>query len=301
MPSTWRWGTVTTSSSGGEALQADSALARVEGVTRACEIVRARRGKSYDPQLADLAADQATAWWSSVESDDPWDAALAAAPRATPLDDAAAHAALLVLADFADLKSPWTSGHSRGVAALAREACGPAAEAAALVHDLGRVAVPNTIWDKPGPLTRDERDRAESHALVTDQLLRRLPFTAALAGAAGAAHERMDGTGYYRRLSGAHLDEAQRVTAAADCYHALTSARPYREAYSPDLAAAELRAMSSAGRCCGWCPSGSPPVRLPSGSRSRRRPPTTTCSTSTRRSASRPGARPPSTPSSTAS
>jgi dTDP-4-dehydrorhamnose reductase len=45
------------------------------------------------------------------------------------------------------------------VAALAGEACGPAAEAAGLVHDLGRVAVPNTIWDKPGPLTRDERDR----------------------------------------------------------------------------------------------------------------------------------------------
>ena len=53
-------------------------------------------------------------------------------------------------------------GHSRAVAALALEACGPRAEAAALVHDLGPVAVPNTIWDKPGPLTRDEHDRAES-------------------------------------------------------------------------------------------------------------------------------------------
>ena len=99
-------------------------------------------------------------------------------PPCAPLDDAAVHESLLVLADFADLKSPWTSGHSRAVAALAREACGPAAEAAALVHDLGCVAVPNTIWDKPGPLTRDERDRAETHALVTDQLLRRVPYTA---------------------------------------------------------------------------------------------------------------------------
>jgi hypothetical protein len=162
-----------------------------------------------------------------------------------------AHESLLVLADFADLKSPRTSGHSRGVAALALEACGPAAEAAALVHDLGRVAVPNTIWDKPGPLTRDERDRAETHALVTDQLLRRVPYTATLAGAAGAAHERLDGSGYHRRVNGAHLDEVQRVIAAADSYQAMTSDRPYRGAHASQDAAAELRAMSRAGRLDG--------------------------------------------------
>lgn len=86
-----------------------------------------------------------------------------------------------MLADFADLKSPWTSGHFRAVAALAFEAGGPEPEAAALVHDLGRISVPNTIWDRPGPLTRDERDRAESHSLVTNQLLRRVPYTATLA------------------------------------------------------------------------------------------------------------------------
>src|SRR5207302_4547265 len=104
-------------------------------------------------------------------------AALAVAPRCRPLTDDQAHESLLVLADFSDLKSPWLGGHSRAVAELAREACGADAEAAALVHDLGRVAVPNTVWDKPGPLTRDEHDRAEMHALVTDQLLRRVPFT----------------------------------------------------------------------------------------------------------------------------
>jgi len=156
-----------------------------------------------------------------------------------------------VLADFADLKSPWTSGHSRAVAALAREACGPAAEAAALVHDLGRIAVPNSIWDKPGRLTRDEYDRVETHTLVTDQLLRRVPYTATLAGAAAAAHERTDGSGYHRRVNGAHLDEAQRVIAAADCYQAMTSDRPHRAALAPADAAAELRAMSRAGRLDG--------------------------------------------------
>jgi HD-GYP domain-containing protein (c-di-GMP phosphodiesterase class II) len=226
-------------------------LARIEGITRALEIVRARRAKAYDPMLTDLVLDGGMSWWEVLEPADPWDAALAVAPPSARLDDAARHESLLVLADFADLKSPWTSGHSRAVAALALEACGPAAEAAALVHDLGRVSVPNTIWDKPGPLTRDERDRAETHALVTDQLLRRVPYTATLAGTACAAHERVDGSGYHRRVNTAHLDEAQRVIAASDCYQAMTSERPHRRALAPEDAAAELRAMSAGGRLDG--------------------------------------------------
>jgi HD-GYP domain-containing protein (c-di-GMP phosphodiesterase class II) len=222
-------------------------LARIEGIDRALEIIRKRRGRAYDPALADVALAAGAGWWDQVEPADPWDAALAAAPPSAPFDDAAAHEALLVLADFSDLKSPWLGGHSRGVAALASAACGPHAEAAALVHDLGRVAVPNTVWDKGAALTRDERDRAEVHALVTDQLLRRLPYTAALADVACSAHERVDGSGYYKRLGGAHLDEAQRVVEAADCYQAMISDRPYRDARSREEAARELRAMSAAG------------------------------------------------------
>ena len=226
-------------------------LARLDGISSALETIRTRRGKAYDPELTDLVLDHAQGWWQQVEAADSWDVALAIAPSCARLAEPAARDALVVLADFADLKSPWTSGHSRAVAALALDAGGPEAEAAALVHDLGRVAVPNTIWDKPGPLTRDERDRAETHALVTDQLLRRVPYTAALAPAAGAAHERLDGTGYHRRVSGGHLDAAQRVVAAADCYQAMTSDRPQRGALTPDAAASELRAMSAAGRLDG--------------------------------------------------
>jgi len=226
-------------------------LARVGGIDHALEIIGARRAKAYDPDLADVVLEAGAKWWNAVEPADSWDMALAMAPSGAPLGDAATHQALLVLADFADLKSPWTSGHSRAVAALALDALGPAAEAAALVHDLGRVAVPNTIWDKHGPLTRDERDRVETHALVTDQLLRRVPYTAALVDPASAAHERMDGSGYHRRVNGAYLDDAQRVIAAADCYQAMTSDRPHRDALTPEEAAVELRAMSSAGRLDG--------------------------------------------------
>ncbi|HET7489662.1 MAG TPA: HD domain-containing phosphohydrolase [Acidimicrobiales bacterium] len=225
-------------------------LARVLGPPEAMKVVADRAGRAYDPALAGLVVGEGAAWWDEAVAADPWDAALAAAPPCRPLTESAAYEALLVLADFADLKSPWTGGHSRGVASLAAEAGGPVADAAALVHDLGRVAVPNTVWDKPGPLTRDERERAEAHALVTDQLLRRLPYTAALADAA-AAHERLDGSGYHRRLPGAHLDGAQRVVAAADCYQAMISDRPHRPAHDPAAAAAELRAMAAAGRLDG--------------------------------------------------
>ncbi|MGE3285206.1 MAG: HD domain-containing phosphohydrolase [Pseudonocardia sp.] len=223
-------------------------FARIEGIDAALAVVRRRRGRSYDPQLADITLAHAAGWWTEADTVDPWDAALALAPTCVPMDAAATREALLVVADFADLKSPWFGGHSRAVAELVGAVCGPEAEAAALLHDLGRVAVPNTVWDKPGPLTRDERDRVETHPLVTDQLLRRVPYTATLAATAAAAHERLDGSGYHRRLAGAQLDDAQRVLAAADVYQALCSDRPHRAALAPADAAAAVRALAAAGR-----------------------------------------------------
>ncbi len=226
-------------------------LARVEGVEGALLTLKSRKGRAYDPELADLVLANGAAWWAAVEDVDPWEAALAVAPPCAPLGPEDTRNALFVLADFADLKSPWTSGHSRAVAALALEAGGPHAEAAALVHDLGRVAVANTIWDKPASLTRDEKDKVETHALVTDQLLRRVPATAALADVVSGTHERLDGSGYHRRLPAAHLDDSQRIVAAADCYQAIVSDRPHRRARTAEDAAKELRAMVDAGQLDG--------------------------------------------------
>lgn len=225
-------------------------LARWDGIDAAVAEIAARGGTGYDPTLTDLAVSEGPGWWAEVADLDPWDAALALAPGTPTLDDDEWDGVLHVLADFADLKSPWRAGHSRRVAELAGAAAGADAAAAALVHDLGCVAVPNTVWDKPGPLTRDERDRVESHSLVTEQLLRRLPATSAL-GRAADVHERMDASGYHRRVSGTHLDDAARVLAAADCYAALTAPRPQRPARDAATAATELRAMSRAGRLDG--------------------------------------------------
>ncbi|HVT65728.1 MAG TPA: HD domain-containing phosphohydrolase [Mycobacteriales bacterium] len=224
------------------------AIARATDTPAAISTIRARRGKTYDPVLTDLVVAHGSDWYAEILADDPWDSALALAPKETALTEAEVHSALLVLADFSDLKSPWTSGHSRAVAALALEAGGPLAEAAALVHDLGVVTVPNSILDKPGPLTRDERERMETHAMVTDQLLRRVPFTATLSVPAGGAHERLDGSGYHRRPTAGELDVAARAVAAADSYQAMTSDRPHRPAMSADDAAAELRREAAAGR-----------------------------------------------------
>lgn len=221
-------------------------LARVEGIDDALELVRARRGKAYEPALVDAVLGAGRRWWSEIEPLDPWDAALAEAPVEAPLRDGELDQMLLLLADFADLKSPWTSGHSRAVADLVGTVAGPASAAAALVHDLGRVAIPSSVWDKPGPLTRDERDRVETHPLITEQLLRRVPYLATLAATAVTAHERTDGSGYHKRLGNAHLGAAARLLAAADCYQAMLSDRPHRVALTPDAAAAELRAMSAA-------------------------------------------------------
>lgn len=226
-------------------------LARLDGLDGAIETIESRRGKAYDPAFADVALANASAWWGEVQHVDPWDAALTLAPDEEPLSSDAVREVLFVLADFADLKSPWTSGHSRGVAELACAVCGPEAEAGALLHDLGRVAVPNSIWDAPRALTRDDRDRVETHALVTEQLLRRIPVLASVADAAGAAHERLDGSGYHRRTTAGQLDEIQRVIAAADCYQAMTSDRPHRRALDPAVAAGELRDMVSDARLDG--------------------------------------------------
>ncbi|MGB8435094.1 MAG: HD domain-containing phosphohydrolase [Burkholderiales bacterium] len=117
--------------------------------------------------------------------------------------------ALEVAADFIDLKSPYMTGHSRRCARLSADAArllGLTEEAittlrrAALVHDFGTTAVPSSIWDKTGPLTRAEFDRIELHPMLTEQMLRRSPALATLSPLACAHHEKADGSGYHKRL-----------------------------------------------------------------------------------------------------
>jgi HD-GYP domain-containing protein (c-di-GMP phosphodiesterase class II) len=232
-------------------------LDRVRGRDDALETLRRRSGRAYDPEVVTGFLNSADVLLTAAESTDPWDAWLRANDsHAAELDADGLDRAFEVVADFADLKSPFTPGHSRGVAQLATEAgrvSGLGADdlsllrRAALVHDLGRVCVPSSIWDKPGPLTRTERERMELHPVRTEQLLMRSAGLRALAAIAGAHHERVDGTGYPHHVNAAALPPAARLLAAADRLHAMTEERPHRHAHTPYAAADELRAEASDG------------------------------------------------------
>jgi HD-GYP domain-containing protein (c-di-GMP phosphodiesterase class II) len=104
---------------------------------------------------------------------------------------------------------------------------------AALLHDIGKLSISNRILDKAGPLTDEERVSFQSHPLLTEQILGRVPSFGGLAALASAHHERLDGHGYPRGLTGDELTTSMRVLAVADVYEALISDRPYRAAYSP--------------------------------------------------------------------
>jgi HD-GYP domain-containing protein (c-di-GMP phosphodiesterase class II) len=168
-------------------------------------------------------------------------------------------AAISVATDRAgtDVKSPYTIGHSRGVAELAAQAARTCAlspaeitevRRAALLHDLGRLGVSNTIWDKQSPLNHAELERVRLHPYLTERMLASSATLAPLARIAVQHHERLEGSGYPRGLSGDALTTAGRVLAAADMYHARIEPRPHRSARTPAEAAADLRNEVRAGR-----------------------------------------------------
>jgi HD-GYP domain-containing protein (c-di-GMP phosphodiesterase class II) len=233
------------------------AVARLRSPGDATRLAQDRAGRTYDPSLVDQFLTNADELFERLDKIDPWDEVLAAEP--TPeriLVGPALDEALTVAADFADLKSPYTPGHSRGVAELAAAACRhaglgdddvTAARRAGLLHDLGRTGIPNSIWDKPSPLTRAEVDRVELHPLLTEQMLRRSPTLATLNPIAACHHERADGTGYVKGLTAAQTAPPARILAAADRYQAMTQPRAHRPALSPTTAATELRRMAGDG------------------------------------------------------
>jgi HD-GYP domain-containing protein (c-di-GMP phosphodiesterase class II) len=233
------------------------AIGRLFSPAKALDAARERRDRTYDPKLADLFAAQGSRWFDRLAALEPWDAVLdlEPSPRRT-LDGADLDNALEVAADFIDLKSPYMAGHSRRCAQLSADAArllGHTEDAiatlrrAALVHDFGTTAVPNSIWDKPGALTRAEFDRVERHAMLTEQMLRRSPAFAALTPVAAAHHEKADGSGYHKRLRNDAAGAVPCVLAAADVYVGLTTERADRPAFSAEDAAAELRRLASQG------------------------------------------------------
>jgi HD-GYP domain-containing protein (c-di-GMP phosphodiesterase class II) len=216
------------------------------GVEAAVKVARARSGGQFDPALVKLFEDEAEAIFAELEHVTTWDAVMGKAPTASrELSDDELDRVLAAIADFVDLKSPYTLGHSRGVANTRT------VRRAGLVHDLGRMGVANTIWDKRAPLTAGEVERVRLHPYYTDRILSSVPALACLAPVAAQHHERLDGSGYPRGTTAESLTPEGRLLAVADCYQAWSEPRPYREALDAGAVAARLRDEVKAGRLDG--------------------------------------------------
>lgn len=228
------------------------------GTDSALRIVNERAGRAFDPAIVTALSANAAAILASETGPSLWSEALDAEPEPRLiLQDASIDRALQAMGDFADLLSPYFVGHSAGVAELAAAAARgcrldtadvTAVRRAALVHDVGRVAVPPAIWLKPGPLSADEWERVRLHAYHTERVLAPSPFLSTLAPVATAHHERLDGSGYHRGATAVALGLPARVLAAADAYHAMTEPRPHREPLAPAQAAETLGDEARAGR-----------------------------------------------------
>ncbi len=233
------------------------ALGRLFSPARAIEAARERRDQTYDPALADLFVAHGSQWFERLSKIEPWDAVLALEPEPRQtLEGEALTNALLIAADFIDLKSPYMAGHSRRCAELSgasglllglSDGTITKLRRAALVHDFGTTAVPNSIWDKRGALTRAEFDRVELHPMLTEQMLHRSKALAELNPIASTHHERCDGSGYHKRVRADSADAGACVLAATEIYVGMTTERADRQPLSAKAAAAELRRLASHG------------------------------------------------------
>ncbi|HEU5322908.1 MAG TPA: HD-GYP domain-containing protein [Methylomirabilota bacterium] len=156
---------------------------------------------------------------------------------------------LLGLANALEAKDPYTRGHSERVAALARRVgavlgLGPeemgAVGHAGLLHDIGKIGVPETVLRKAGPLEPDEWALMRQHPVIGAQIVAPFEFLAAGAVAIRHHHERYDGSGYPDGLAGKIIPLGARIVAVADVYDALTSDRPYRPALPRAVALGHL-------------------------------------------------------------
>ena len=226
-------------------------LRATDGADAAIAAVRARRGSSFDPSVADAFLDvardgalkqlDAATLWTDVLGCEPGEPIRL---RDEALDDVA-----LAFADATDLKSPYYFGHSRRVASFAEGAARVlhlsdaeclTIRRAALLHDIGRASVPNTILDKPAPLTPGEHERVRLHAYYTARILAASTALAELAPIASAHHERLDGSGYPRGSRASELPMGARLIAAADVCASLLEPRAHRPALAPEGAARAL-------------------------------------------------------------
>lgn len=214
-----------------------------DGVGAALAEARNRSGQWFDP--AQVAAIERLAQnptvWNMLGSPDIGQALLALEPGSyeVPLDEDYLDDIAAAFGQVVDSKSPYTSGHSARVALytdLIAEALGLDMarrrwlKRGALLHDVGKLGVSNSVLDKAGALDAQEWQAVRAHAALTESILSRIHAFSELARVAGAHHERLDGTGYPRGLKADEITMETRIITTADIFDAITAERPYRGA-----------------------------------------------------------------------
>jgi HD-GYP domain-containing protein (c-di-GMP phosphodiesterase class II) len=213
------------------------------GEEDALDAVQARSGRWFDPELvaATMSLSKQGILWLGLDSKDLLENVLVMEPEERRLiaDDATVDSICLAFADIIDAKSPFTYQHSNGVADAAMDIAihfgmneleKKQLRRAALMHDIGKLSVPNSILEKPGKLTDEEWQIVRDHPYYTFQILKRVPAFKSFSSDAAAHHERLDGSGYWRRLSGNSISTVARILSVADVFDALRAKRPYRDA-----------------------------------------------------------------------
>ncbi|RNF85469.1 LuxR family transcriptional regulator [Lysobacter psychrotolerans] len=225
---------------------------RLYGLEQACKLIEHRAGVLYPQALASLVVANASRWLAALDDDPtlsgPCSLDVAFADRATSLE---------ILAHVIDLKLPWMTGYSRRVAQLASNAAvelglgAPSQQMvyrAALIHGMGRAAVPNMIWETPGKLAESAWERVRLVPYWTGRAARQIGSLAGEAEVASYAYERPDGSGYYREAKAGNIPVEGRILAAAAALVALRAARPWRDALTDAAAGELLMAEATAGR-----------------------------------------------------
>ncbi len=232
-------------------LAQDVVLLRVAHGDEAALIkLKQRRNRAYDPGIFDMFDRQAEQFMLGLDAVT-WDDVLALEPEShSDLTEDEFDEACLAMADFADMKSPYSGGHSRAVSALAGEAArrfglteGDVVDLtrAGLLHDIGQVAIPARVLMKAGKLSDSESEQMRLHPYYAERVLARPPALARLGAIIGQHHERCDGSGYHRGTRGSGLSVQGKILAAAEVYQGLIEDHPQRAALNATAAAQALK------------------------------------------------------------
>lgn len=214
-----------------------------DGAAAALAEIRERSGVWFDPVLVEAferVAEQSM-FWTTLASQEITAAVVALEPASheVPVDDDYLDDIAAAFGQVVDSKSPYTSGHSARVALYAdmiAEVLGLTPERrrwlkrGALLHDVGKLGVSNSVLDKAGKLDISEWDAVKRHAGFTETILSRISAFSELARVAAAHHEKLDGTGYPRGLQAEEISLETRIITTADIFDAITAERPYRGA-----------------------------------------------------------------------